>query len=87
MESAWQVRKTKSGENVKRDDLGVVVQFDAEAALRGTNTRFRLRFDYVETGAKKQARQVSDLTLDEMEALWQEAKSVSDENSRGRTSP
>jgi uncharacterized protein YabN with tetrapyrrole methylase and pyrophosphatase domain len=25
-------------------------------------------------GAKKQARKVSDMTLDEMEALWQEAK-------------
>jgi tetrapyrrole methylase family protein/MazG family protein len=47
---------------------------DAESALRGTNMRFRQRFANVEAGAKKQARKVSDLTLDEMEALWQEAK-------------
>jgi tetrapyrrole methylase family protein / MazG family protein len=49
---------------------------DAEAALRGTNTRFRQRFASVEAGAKKQAKNISDMTLDEMEALWQEAKKV-----------
>ncbi len=51
-------------------------KIDAEAALRGTNSRFRQRFAHVEAGAKKQARKVSDLTLDEMEALWQEAKTI-----------
>jgi len=51
-------------------------KIDAEAALRGTNSRFRQRFAYVEAGAKKKARKISDLTLDEMEALWQEAKSI-----------
>jgi tetrapyrrole methylase family protein / MazG family protein len=49
---------------------------DAESALRGTNTRFRQRFAYVEAGAKKQSRKLTDLTLDEMEALWQEAKKI-----------
>jgi tetrapyrrole methylase family protein / MazG family protein len=47
---------------------------DAESALRTTNARFRERFAHVEAGAKKQVKQVSDLTLEEMEALWQEAK-------------
>jgi tetrapyrrole methylase family protein/MazG family protein len=47
---------------------------DAEAALRGTNARFRRRFGHVEKGAQKQGRRLGDLTLDEMEALWQEAK-------------
>ena len=51
-------------------------KIDAEAALRGTNARFRKRFEYVEAGAKKQSRQMSDLTLNEMETLWEEAKSV-----------
>ncbi len=51
-------------------------KIDAESALRGTNTRFRQRFAYMEAGAKKQGRAVSDMTLDEMEALWQEAKTV-----------
>lgn len=47
---------------------------DAESALRGTNMKFRKRFRYVEQGAKKQGRNLSELTLDEMESLWQEAK-------------
>jgi tetrapyrrole methylase family protein / MazG family protein len=49
-------------------------KIDAEAVLRGTNARFRQRFAYVEAGAKLQARKLSDLNLDEMDALWQEAK-------------
>ena len=51
-------------------------KIDAESALRGTNMRFRQRFAYVEAGAKKQARNLSDMSIDEMEALWQEAKKV-----------
>ena len=47
---------------------------DAESALRGTNTKFKKRLSYVEQGAKKQDRDLSSLSLDEMEALWQEAK-------------
>ena len=47
---------------------------DAESALRGTNMKFKKRFAYVEQGAKKQQRNLSDLTLDEMESIWQEAK-------------
>ena len=47
---------------------------DAESALRGTNMKFRKRFAYVEQGAKKQNRNLSDLTLEEMDALWNEAK-------------
>jgi tetrapyrrole methylase family protein/MazG family protein len=47
---------------------------DAESALRATNMRFKKRFAYVEQGAKKQGRKLQEMTLDEMEALWQEAK-------------
>ncbi len=47
---------------------------DAESALRGTNLRFKQRFGYVERGARAQGRPLADLTLDEMEALWQESK-------------
>jgi tetrapyrrole methylase family protein/MazG family protein len=49
---------------------------DAESALRGTNMKFKKRFAYVEQGAKKQGRELSTLSLDEMESLWQEAKKV-----------
>jgi tetrapyrrole methylase family protein/MazG family protein len=47
---------------------------DAESALRGTNMKFKKRFAYVELGAKKQGRNLSELSLDEMDALWNEAK-------------
>lgn len=47
---------------------------DAESALRGTNMKFKKRFGYVEKGAKKQDRNLSELTLEEMDALWNEAK-------------
>jgi MazG family protein len=47
---------------------------DAEFALRSTSKRFKSRFNYVEQGAKKQGRKLSDMSINEMEALWQEAK-------------
>jgi len=47
---------------------------DAESALRGTNMKFKKRFAYVEQGAKKQGRNLSDMKLEEMDALWNEAK-------------
>jgi tetrapyrrole methylase family protein/MazG family protein len=47
---------------------------DAESALRGTNQRFKNRFGHVERGAKEQGRKLSEMSLDQMEALWEEAK-------------
>jgi uncharacterized protein YabN with tetrapyrrole methylase and pyrophosphatase domain len=47
---------------------------DAESALRAANARFRQRFAYIEQEAQRQGRHLSELSLDEMEALWQEAK-------------
>lgn len=47
---------------------------DAESALRGTNQKFKKRFAYVEQGAKKQERNLSELSLEQMDALWNEAK-------------
>jgi tetrapyrrole methylase family protein/MazG family protein len=47
---------------------------DAESALRGTNAKFKKRFTHVEQGAKKQGRNLSELTLDEMDSLWNDAK-------------
>jgi tetrapyrrole methylase family protein/MazG family protein len=47
---------------------------EPESALREANGRFRNRFAYIEQQAREQGRTISDLTLDEMEALWQAAK-------------
>ena len=49
-------------------------QVDAESALRGTNMKFKKRFDYVGQGARKQGRNLSELSLEEMDVLWNEAK-------------
>lgn len=43
-------------------------------ALERTNKKFIQRFTYVEEEGKKQGHALTDMTLDEMEALWQEAK-------------
>lgn len=45
-----------------------------ENALEHTNRKFIDRFNYIESGAKAQGKHVSDLTLDEMDALWEEYK-------------
>jgi tetrapyrrole methylase family protein/MazG family protein len=47
---------------------------DAESALRGTNLKFKKRFSYVEQAVKKQGGNLSDMKLEEMDELWNEAK-------------
>lgn len=49
---------------------------DAESALREANIKFKRRFAYVENGAKKQGRNLSEMTLEEMDAFWNEAKKL-----------
>ena len=55
-------------------NLARFVKADAETALRGTNAKFTRRFEYIEDALAAQGRHVKDATLDEMEALWNEAK-------------
>ena len=43
-------------------------------ALEKTNQKFQRRFTYVETEARRQGRMLNDMTLAEMDALWDEAK-------------
>ena len=43
-------------------------------ALEKTNAKFIKRFNYIEQQAKEKGQSLKDMTLDEMEALWQEAK-------------
>jgi tetrapyrrole methylase family protein / MazG family protein len=49
-------------------------KIDAESALRETNLKFKSRFAYVEQGAKQQERSLSDMSLEEMDVLWEKAK-------------
>jgi MazG family protein len=50
------------------------LKVDPEQALRKTNATFRRRFAHVEAGLGAAGKSPNDVTLDEMEALWQEAK-------------
>lgn len=43
-------------------------------ALEKTNGKFISRFNYIEEAAISQGRSVKDLTLEEMDALWNQAK-------------
>ena len=49
---------------------------DPETALISCNKKFEQRFNYIEQELYPKTRSLSDSTLDEMEKLWQEAKSV-----------
>ena len=47
---------------------------DAENALRASCAKFRRRWAFIEGAAWAQGKDTADLSMDEMEALWQEAK-------------
>lgn len=50
------------------------VKVDPEQALRRTNAKVMRRFASIEKALAAEGRSPADATLDEMEALWQEAK-------------
>lgn len=47
---------------------------DPEQALEHTNRKFISRFQYIEQKAKEQHKSLDEMTLAEMDALWNEAK-------------
>ena len=48
----------------------------AEDALRGTNAKVEARFRYVEERVRERGVAIKDLPLDELLALWHQAKSL-----------
>ena len=48
---------------------------DAESAAEGATAKFSRRFRAVESAAKEKGSSLKDMTLEEMDALWDEAKS------------
>lgn len=49
-------------------------KINPDNALERTNRKFIGRFNYLEEQARRQGREFKDLTLAEMEAIWDEAK-------------
>ena len=43
-------------------------------ALEQTNLKFIRRFNYIEQRAKEQGKELKEMSLEEMDALWNEAK-------------
>ena len=52
-------------------------EIDPELALESTNKKFIFRFSYMEQKAKESGKSLSIMSLDEMEKLWVEAKTLS----------
>lgn len=50
------------------------LQIDAENALERTNKKFIRRFTEMEAVARKQSKSLDDMTLEEMDALWNAIK-------------
>ena len=52
------------------------LEIDAEAALRRANAKFERRFRAIEQALRARGRRLEDASLDELEALWQQAKTA-----------
>ena len=80
--------KTAPNEQERAKELGDLLfaivnlirwyKVDAESALRQTNLKFRKRFAYIEEQAQKAGKDLQKMTLEEMDALWEEAKPFDD---------
>ncbi|MDR7027597.1 nucleoside triphosphate pyrophosphohydrolase [Rhizobium rosettiformans] len=55
-------------------NIGRHVGAEPEQALRGTNTKFRDRFSYIETSLEASGETLLGASLERMEELWQAAK-------------
>jgi len=51
-------------------------KIEPETALERTNRKFIKRFKYLESKALEMNRSLKEMNLEEMEAIWQEAKSI-----------
>jgi tetrapyrrole methylase family protein/MazG family protein len=55
-------------------NLSRALGVDAEGAMRDANTKFYRRFTFMERRAEREGKSLNDLSLDELEELWQLAK-------------
>ncbi|NKN37735.1 nucleoside triphosphate pyrophosphohydrolase [Agrobacterium sp. a22-2] len=58
-------------------NIGRHVDAEPEQALRGTNTKFRRRFRFIEENLKASGETLEEASLERMEELWQAAKQPS----------
>lgn len=53
-------------------------KIDAESVLRQTNLKFKKRFSFIEKSAKQAGKKLSEMTLEEMDVLWESSKEFDD---------
>jgi XTP/dITP diphosphohydrolase len=58
-------------------NYGRFLNLDPENALERTNKKFVKRFMLMETAAQEGGKQLSEMTLDEMDAIWNRIKHLS----------
>lgn len=54
------------------------LEVDPEGALARTTRKFSARFRHIEESARRAGKRLEDMSLDEMDALWEEAKRKQD---------
>jgi len=57
-------------------NIGRHVKADPEDSLRGTNTKFRRRFNYIEAFLDAEGETLEAASLERMEEIWQAAKAI-----------
>ncbi len=57
-------------------NLARKLDIDAETALKKTNRKFRQRFSFIEKSLKAKGKSLEESNLEEMDALWNQAKMV-----------
>lgn len=78
--AAWQSKDLRASEEELGDILFALVnvarllRFDPEIALKGTNAKFARRFRSLEERVREQGRILEEMTLGEMDHLWEEIK-------------
>ena len=85
-EEVEELREVYKSQDIERisDELGDVIfaivnlsrflRIQPELALTGTTEKFIRRFEYIEQQSMKAGRKLEDMSLAEMDELWNEAK-------------
>ena len=60
-------------------NAGRLYKINPDNALEHTNQKFIRRFNYLEAHTIQQGRNLHDMTLEEMDKLWEEAKKLEKE--------
>ena len=55
-------------------NLARFLHIDSEEALNGTNQKFIDRFEFIEESALRLGKKIDDMSLEEMDKFWEEAK-------------